>query len=56
METTTKQPTDVIQDSKKRIIGTARRLFSEYSYLGVTISGIARKLNISKATLCYHFI
>ena len=34
MKTIAKQPEDVIQDTKKYIIDTARRLFSEFSYLG----------------------
>lgn len=50
-----KQPEDVIQDTKKYIIDTARQFFSEYSYLGVSMSDIAKKLNITKAALYYHF-
>jgi len=46
---------DIVQDTKKRIIETARQLFSEYSYLGVSMSDIAKKLNITKAALYYHF-
>ena len=55
METITKQPEDVIQDTKKYITDTARRLFSEFSYLGVSMNDIAKKLNITKAALYYHF-
>lgn len=40
---------------KKDIIKVARRLFSEDSYLGVSMSDIAKKLNITKAALYYHF-
>src|SRR3989344_927954 len=43
------------QDTKKHIISTARKLFSEHSYLGVSMSDIAKKLNITKAALYYHF-
>ncbi|MBT9151200.1 MAG: Biofilm operon icaADBC HTH-type negative transcriptional regulator IcaR [candidate division WS2 bacterium] len=43
------------QDTKKYIISTAGKLFSEHSYLGVTMSDIAGKLNITKAALYYHF-
>ena len=50
-----KQEEDIIQDTKKHIINTARRLFSEYSYLGVSMNDIAKKLNITKAALYYHF-
>jgi AcrR family transcriptional regulator len=35
MTTVEKQEEDIIQDTKKHIIETARRLFSEYSYLGI---------------------
>ena len=55
METIIKQPEDVIQDTKKYITDTARRLFSEFSYLGVSMNDIAKKLNITKAALYYHF-
>jgi len=55
METITKQSEDVIKDTKKYIIDMARRLFSEYSYLGVSMNDIAKKLNITKAALYYHF-
>lgn len=43
------------QGTEKRILETARRLFSDYSYLGVSMSDIAKKLNITKAALYYHF-
>ena len=55
MKTIAKQPEDVIQDTKKYIIDTARRLFSEFSYLGVSMNDIAKKLNVTKAALYYHF-
>ena len=42
-------------NTKKYIIGAARNLFSEFSYLGVSMSDIAKKLNITKAALYYHF-
>ena len=50
-----KQQKDIIQGTKKHIIKTARKLFSEYSYLGVSMNDIAKKLNITKAALYYHF-
>ena len=50
-----KQPENNIQDTRQYIIDTARQLFSEFSYLGVSMSDIARKLNITKAALYYHF-
>ena len=55
MTTITKQPEDVILDTKKYIIDTARQFFSEYSYLGTSMSDIAKKLHITKAALYYHF-
>ena len=55
MKTIAKQPEDIIQDTKKYITDTARRLFSEFSYLGVSMNDIAKKLNITKAALYYHF-
>jgi AcrR family transcriptional regulator len=55
MKTIAKQPEDVIQDTKKYIVDTARQFFSEYSYLGVSMSDIAKKLDITKAALYYHF-
>jgi len=45
----------IVFDTKKYIISTARHLFSEFSYLGVSMSDIAKKLNITKAALYYHF-
>ena len=44
-----------MQGTKGHIIAVARRLFSEYGYLGVSMSDIAEKLNISKPALYYHF-
>lgn len=55
METITVRSEGVVGDTKKYIIGTARRLFSKYSYLGVSMSDIAKKLNFTKAALYYHF-
>jgi len=55
MKTIAKQPEYIIQDTKKYIIDTARQFFSEYGYLGVSMSDIAKKLNITKAALYYHF-
>jgi len=55
IKTTVKQHKDIIQDTRKYIINTARHLFSDFSYLGVSMSDIAEKLNITKAALYYHF-
>ena len=55
MNTQIQEQKDIIQGTKKHIIKIARKLFSEYSYLGVSMSDIAKKLNITKAALYYHF-
>jgi len=55
MKTIAKQSEDIIQDTRKYITDMARRLFSEFSYLGVSMNDIAKKLNITKAALYYHF-
>ena len=46
---------NVIQNTKENIINMARKLFSERTYLAVSMSDIANKLNITKAALYYHF-
>jgi len=46
---------NVIQNTKENIINMARKLFSERTYLTVSMSDIANKLNITKAALYYHF-
>ena len=56
MEISEKQTQNIIQDTKKNIIDVARRLFSEYTYLGVSMNDIAKRLNITKAALYYHFV
>ena len=45
----------VVYNTKNKIIKTAGRLFSKYTYLGVSMNDIARSLNITKAALYYHF-
>lgn len=50
-----KQSGEVAPGTQEHIIATARRFFSEYSYLGVSMSDIAKKLNITKAAIYYHF-
>jgi len=55
METIAKQSKNIIRDTKKHVIDTARHLFSDFSYLGVSMNDIAKKLNITKAALYYHF-
>ena len=55
MGTTPKKSKNTRKDTRKSIIGTARALFSESSYLGVSMSDIAKELDITKAALYYHF-
>jgi AcrR family transcriptional regulator len=50
-----KQTKSSHKDTRKHIIDTARSLFSESSYLGVSMSDISEKLDITKAALYYHF-
>ena len=42
-------------NSKQRILETASNLFSEFGFLGTSMGNIAKKLNITKAALYYHF-
>ena len=41
--------------AKKNIIQVAREFFSEYGYLGASMSDLATRLNMTKAGLYYHF-
>jgi len=50
-----KKQGNVIGGTKERIIEAARSLFSEHIYLSVSMDDIAKKLNITKAALYYHF-
>jgi len=45
----------VHRDTRQRILDTARRLFSDSGYLGVSMNDIARHLGITKAALYHHF-
>jgi len=54
METYKKQK-NIARRTKEDIIEAASHLFSEYTYLGASMSDIAKKLNITKAALYYHF-
>ena len=55
MRTLENQEENIIQGTKRDIIEIARQLFSEYSYLGVSMQDIANKLHTTKAALYYHF-
>jgi AcrR family transcriptional regulator len=41
--------------TKRQIVDVARSLFSDRSYLGVSVSDIAERLGITKAALYYHY-
>lgn len=43
------------EGTKRQILDTARHLFSDRSYVGVSMSDIAKRLGITKAALYYHF-
>jgi len=43
------------ENAKKRIFETASELFSEFGFLGISMGKIAKRLNITKAALYYHF-
>jgi len=43
------------RQAKKNIIQTAREFFSEYGYLGASMSDLAAKVNMTKAGLYYYF-
>ncbi len=55
MASITTQNKEMVGGTRQYIIDTARGLFSEQGYLGVSIRDIAQKLNITKAALYYHF-
>ena len=55
MGTKSVKPKSDHKHTRQHIIDTARALFSESSYLGVSMSDIAEKLDITKAALYYHF-
>ncbi|MCD4669743.1 MAG: TetR/AcrR family transcriptional regulator [Actinomycetia bacterium] len=46
---------NIARRTKEDILEVASHLFSEYTYLGASMSDIAKKLNITKAALYYHF-
>jgi len=52
---TYKKQKNIARRTREDIIEAASSLFSEYTYLGASMSDIAKKLNITKAALYYHF-
>lgn len=55
MTNTNKQRSGDNPGTRERIIEIARRLFSQHGYLGVSMSDIAGRANITKAALYHHF-
>ena len=55
MEVAGRQQRDTLEGTKRQIVDVARRLFSDRSYLGVSMSDIAARIGITKATLYHHF-
>ena len=43
------------KNTRQLILDTAKRLFNERGYNGVSLKDIADELNISKGNLTYHF-
>jgi AcrR family transcriptional regulator len=43
------------RQTRRRILDTARRLFSERSYDGITLQQIADEMGVTKAAVYYHF-
>ena len=50
------QQHESLEGTKRQIIDVARRLFSDRSYLGVSMNDIAERLGVTKAALYYHFV
>ncbi|MGB4580292.1 MAG: TetR/AcrR family transcriptional regulator [Coriobacteriia bacterium] len=55
MEATSDRQIGAFRDTRQQILDVARHLFSDCSYLGVSMKDIAQRLGITKAALYYHF-
>lgn len=55
MEATSDRQIGVLRDTRQQILDAARLLFSDFSYLGVSMRDISERLGITKAALYYHF-
>lgn len=55
MEATSDRQIGVLRDTRQQILDAARFLFSDFSYLGVSMKDISERLGITKAALYYHF-
>ena len=48
-------PKNYDRNTKTQIINIAQELFAEFGYLGVSMNDIAKRLNITKTAIYYHF-
>ena len=55
MDALDRRQSGMLGQTRSRIIQIASRLFSERSYLGVSMADIAKRLDISKPALYHHF-
>ncbi|MGB4593216.1 MAG: TetR/AcrR family transcriptional regulator [Coriobacteriia bacterium] len=55
MEATSDRQIGAFRDTRQQILDVARHLFSDCSYLGVSMKDISERLGITKAALYYHF-
>lgn len=55
MEATSDRQIGVLRDTRQQILDASRLLFSDFSYLGVSMRDISERLGITKAALYYHF-
>lgn len=55
MEATNDRQIGAFRDTRQQILDVARHLFSDRSYLGVSMKDISQRLGITKAALYYHF-
>jgi len=55
MEATSDRQIGALRDTRQQILDVARYLFSDCSYLGVSMKDISQRLGITKAALYYHF-
>ena len=55
METMGERQIGTFHDTRQQILDVARYLFSDCSYLGVSMKDISERLGITKAALYYHF-
>jgi AcrR family transcriptional regulator len=55
MEVAGRLSSEALESTRRRIIAMAGALFSERSYLGVSMNEIAERIGITKPALYYHF-